>query len=205
MRVAFLTLLMCLVTRSGAHEPKDGDIYATLGTFTYQTHARTHRFANPLLVGPVLTAEADISRHGGIEISMFYLNNRFSVERFGDRYIERVKRMYIATGYRHWFNERFSVAAAFSSSYAMGDVYVIRDDFGTRSHPGTSAHDITEYGFDFSVQYEPWRDGRFAAVVDARYGLSVTPKAGENSNHYGVFVGLKYFIQSRIEDPDIAL
>jgi hypothetical protein len=87
----------------------------------------------------------------------------------------------------------------------MGDPKILQDDFnGSRDRPGTSASDITEYGFVLSLQNELYRKGRLAMVLDARYDYSVTSKRGEDSNLYGVFLGLKYFVQARekIEDEE---
>jgi hypothetical protein len=183
--------------RAAAHTPADGDIYAMPGAFTYLTHPVNHNWKSPLVLGPALIAEADLNKHGGLEIAMFYLNNPFTNKIDGNVLTERLKRIYISTGYRHWFNPRVSGAVGFASSYAMGNPVILRDDFANQKNPGTSAHDITEYGIDLSLQYEFWSGGRFHAVVDGRYGLSLTPKTGEDSNHFGVLVGMKYFVQSR--------
>lgn len=187
-----------------AHQPKDGDIYATLGGFVYSTHEIDHQFDTPTLVSPVLIAEGDLDDNGGLEISMFYLRNSFSVKKDGLIATERIKRMYITMGYRHWFNDRFSGAISFFSSYSMGELQIMRDDFAAAERPRTSASDVTEYGFDFALGAELWRSGRFALVLDTRYAASVTAKRGEDSNHYGALIALKYFVQSRekIHDPD---
>jgi len=145
---------------------------------------------------PGLIAEADVTRYGGLEIALFYIRQRYVQERDGRILKHRVKRIHITTGYRHWFTKWYSAAAAFSSSYSMGDADVLRDDFTNRNRPTTSAGDTTEYGIDFSMQAEPWSRGRYAVVVDARYNFSLTPKPKEDANHYGLFVGVKYFIQS---------
>ncbi len=194
MRLLFLIVIFSSGSVAFAHAPSDGDIRATLGTFTYKTQMHDR---SPFLLGPALLAEADIDHNGGLEIGMFYLRNSFSIQKQGLTYTERVKRMYITMGYRHWLAHWISAAAAFSSSYSMGDAEIVRDDFGAIPHIGTSARDVTEYGFDFSIQFEPWSEGRYAAIIDLRYDLSVTPKSGEESNHYGAFIGLKYYLQAR--------
>ncbi len=187
-----------------AHEPSDGQVYAAFGPFTYMTNTLDHQFESPVLVGPALTTEADVSRWGGVEIGFAYLNNPFSVRRDNLTIVETVKRIYITTGYRHWFTPKFSLALAFSSSYIMGDRYVLRDDYKNSaiSRPRTSASDITEYGLDASFQIEPWREGRWSVVIDGRYGRSLTPKRGEDSDHSGILMAVKYFVQSREKIPD---
>lgn len=196
-----LALFFCLVIfgfQALAHTPVDGHIYATSGAMLYQTAEFDHQFDSPFRVAPSLMVEGDLNRHGGFEIQMFYLRNPFSIERDGKVFTQYVKRMYIAMGYRHWFTPWVSTGLAFSSSYAMGDPKILRDDFNdSRDRPGTSASDITEYGFVLSVQNELYRKGRFSMVVDGRLDYSVTAKRGEDSNMYGIFLGLKYFVQAR--------
>jgi hypothetical protein len=193
-------MLVCLGASGNAHVPNDGDIHASIGPFTYLTPPWHTRINEPLCEGPGLVAEADLDHNGGVEVSMFYMNNPFAIVQYGKVLEERLKRMYISTGYRYWFNPQWSAALAFSSSYSIGNGKVMRDDFGPgMSHQGTSAADITEYGFDFSGQYEFFQHERWSTLVDLRYGLSITPKRNEDSSHVGVFIAVKYFIQSRQE------
>lgn len=180
-----------------AHAPKDGDVYVTLGPFAYTTPRFYHHFDAPTLVSPALIAEADLYHRGGLEVSMFYLRNAFSLLRDGRKITEQVKRIYITMGYRHWFSEDFSGALAFASSYTMGDTKVLQDDFPIGERPKTSARDITEYGLDLSFQQELLSTKRVSFVLDARFGFSLTPKISEQSNHFGIMLGLKYFLQSR--------
>lgn len=191
--------LFCTGIPAWAHEPVDGSIFATGAAFTYLTDTRGE---NPVFTAPALVAEADLSSSGGVEIVMAYLRNSFTVRRDSGELTESMKRMYISTGYRYWYNKYWSVAFGFASSYSMGDRKVIRDDFKA-NRPDSSASDVTEYGFDFSVQYEAWARERFAIVIDGRYALSVTAKDREDSNHMGVMVGIKYFVQARDKAPDM--
>lgn len=184
-----------------AHQPRDGDIHGGLGAFVYTTHELTHQFRDPILIGPAVWAEADLGKAGGIEISMYYLANRLSVRRDQKTVTEVVDRVHIATGYRYWIARSWSAALAFSSSYIMGDPRVIQSDFPPGGQPQTSARDIAEYGLDFSVQYEPWRSERTALVLDGRYGLLFTARKGEDANHYGVGLAVKFFLQSRQRMP----
>jgi hypothetical protein len=201
-RVIFVLPLIYAAFAAAAHVPQDGDVYATFGSFAYRTHTLHHDFESPVLYAPGLVAEGDLDSHGGLEISMFYLRNVFSVQKDGRLLTERIKRMYITTGYRHWFSDNVSIAGAFFSSYTMGEPTRIRDDFGSGEHPPISTSDTTEYGLEVSGQCEPWHQGRFAIIVDARYAYSLTAKRSEDSNHYGVLVGVKYFVQSREKPVD---
>jgi len=195
-------IIFGLATTAAAHQPVDGDIHGSLGWLTYMTHPLKHPYSSAPVLGPGLTVEGDLNRHGGIEVSMFYLNNVFSVRQRGETVAERVKRMYISTGYRHWFTSRFSLAGAISSSYTMGDPRVIHNDFAPEPAPLTSARETVAYGIDTSMVYEVWRQGRTAFVVDGRYNYSLTAKRGENANHFGVMVAIKYFLQARTRVPE---
>ncbi len=196
--INFVSLFLLGVgSLANAHIPVDGDIRASFGALTYMTHALDHSFVNGPLVAPGLVAEGDVNSYGGVEISLFYLRNSFSVQKRGMILVERVKRIYISTGYRHWFNRQFSTAAAFSTSSTIGDPTVISSEYTNQDQPETSARDTTEYGVDLSVAMEPWQQDRYALVIDGRYSYSFTPRRDENSNHFGIFVAIKYFIQSR--------
>ena len=197
-------LFMLLFTwETYAHTPTDGLVHGGLGAYLYQTHSYYQDFNSPILGGWSLIAEGDLGKYGGLELTLIYMNPIFVVERDDKKVIERVKRMYIAMGYRHWFNRDWSLSPSFFSSYVMGDARMIRNDFPQSNPPSTSARDGVDYGFALSAQYETFREEHFAVVLDARYSYSVTPKYGEDSNHYGLMVFFKYFIQGKqAEEPD---
>lgn len=202
MRRIFLSAAFLLSGTVWAHTPREGDIRGSIGPFWYKTDRRDHSFDSSTQGGLGVVAEGDVDYHGGIEIGVFYIRQLFSIQKDSKELSEFGKRIYITTGYRHWFVPEFSAAAAFFSSYAMGDPQVVRNDFGINAQPKSSASDVTEYGFDFSLQYEPLHKDRLSLVVDARYSLSVTPKPGEASNFFGLFVAFKYFIQGQQPGED---
>jgi hypothetical protein len=182
-----------------AHEPADGSIYGTLAPYTIRTQPRDHEFSSPWTGGFGLIAEGDLDQHGGIEIGAMYLNQLFSLKQDNLEVEELGHRIYVTTGYRYWPADWFSVALTFFSSYSIGSGQIVHNEFPASQTPETSAHVITSYGFDGSVQFEPWHKDRYAMIVDLRYSYSITPRPGEDSNFYGAMVGLKYFIQS----PDV--
>jgi hypothetical protein len=160
-----------------------------------------HHFDSPYMGGMGVVAEGDIGPGGGIEIGLFYLQQVFSIAQENNVVVERGKRVYITMGYREWFTPKISGALAFFSNYSMSDAEVLRNDFAPNASPATSAQTMTKYGFDFSVQFEPWRTKRFSAVFDGRYSWSVTSKPGEDENFYAFIIGLKYFLQARESEP----
>lgn len=174
---------------------------AHLGPFLYKTNygAASPDLGSPELGGFALIAEGDVNNHGGLEIGIFYLHKLYFRKQDSEALAEKVKQIYVTMGYRHWLGTKFSLAAALFSSYTMGDYRVIHSSFNPPNRADTSAQDTTEYGFDFSLQYEFWGRKRWAAVVDTRYSLSVTNKFQEDGDHYGVLVALKYLVQQK--DP----
>lgn len=198
----FLANLVVFTNPVFAHQPEDGLVHASFGPYVFQTQALHNSFYSPPSMGWALIAEGDLNKYGGLELTAIYMDPIFVVGRDQGKVIEKVKRMYIAMGYRHWFNPEISVSPSFFSSYVMGDAKVVKSDFARENTPDTSARDPVDYGFALSVQYEFLRSHRFAALLDARYSYSVTPKSREDSNVYGGIIAFKYFIQARQPQDD---
>jgi hypothetical protein len=123
------------------------------------------------------------------------MTKMYSIEREGQKTVERTNRAQITAGYRHWFYPWLSGGLGFFSSYVMGEAAVIGQPIG--DHIDTSARDAVEYGFESSVQFETFRRGKYSALLDTRYAYSVTPKGGEEGNHYAVIFAIKYEAQER--------
>jgi len=197
-------LLLINVLPAAAHVPSEGKVTALLGPFVFKTNfpGAGTQYEVPMMTGAALIVEGDVDRNGGLEMTAFYLNKIF-VRNDDDKILaERIKQVYISMGYRHWFNQRISIAAGLFSSYIMGKRHVEHSDFTPPNKINTSASDTTEYGIDFSVQYEFWESGLWAAAVDARYSWSVTNKPKEYGDHYGAMIGLKYQIQEKFEEKN---
>lgn len=202
MRRIFCLVLLIWISNVHAHEPSGGQIHASLGPYIFSTDSLHNEFDSPATYGLGAIVNGDVDEHGGLEFSLFYMNKLFVVQQAGRQLRERGKRVQIGMGYRHWVTPEFSGSLAFFSSYSMGDPQPVRDDFAVGTAPQTSASDSTDYGFDISLQYEPFRKGKLGLVIDARYSWAVTEKAGEDENHLGVFVGIKYLVQSSEPVPD---
>lgn len=195
--------MLFLSCNAHAHQPEDGHIHVTGGPFIFATHELRHQFSSPAVNTAGVLVEGDVDRNGGVEISLFYLEKRYNIRHNDLNVTQSGKRMYIATGYRHWFDKNHSAALAFFSSYSMGDPIVIRDDFAPAASPKTSASKATEYGFDFSLQREFLQKGRWSGILDLRYSHSLTPKGdNEDGNHYGAMLAVKYFVQAADRDLD---
>lgn len=179
---------------SWGHQPQKGKVMGTIGSTLMQTDTRESYpgASHPWLGGFGIIAEGDVDNNGGIEIGMFYMPKLFYSSTQGESLVEKIKTVYITMGYRHWFTKKFSAAGAFFSSYTIGDQTVVHKSAAATNSLTTSAEDITEYGFDFSLQWEVWSDGFLSIILDGRYSQSVTAKTYESANHYLGFFGLKY-------------
>jgi hypothetical protein len=182
-----------------AHTSEEGQIWVTTGPYFYQTKTSASQPEKAPYVGYGLIAEGDVDFNGGVEIALFYLDKLYFLDRGGDQVVEKIKRMFITTGYRHWFKKTFSFAGALFSSYSMGDakIVVAPDKAGELR---TSARDITEYGMDFSLQTEIWGNEQMAAVIVTRYSWSTTRNQGEDADVYGVALAFKYLIPKKHRD-----
>lgn len=182
-----------------AYQPKEGNISATLGWLFHQTNFdASHTGARAPIQGDLaIITNGDINDVGALEIGVYHLNKRyFRSENF--RYVgEAVETIHITMGYRHWWSSRFSSALAFASSHSMGDITRFHDDFKPAPPIDTSAQDTTEYSADLSLQYDVFSYDRVTVAVSGFYSLSFTGKPNEKADHYGVMIGLRYFIQEK--------
>lgn len=196
-------ILICLSPLAFGHEPEEGSIYATLGPFLYKTNyeGKIPGVHSPFLGGFGLLVEGDVDRNGGLELGAFYQHKLYFRSQEGMVLAEKTKVLNVTMGYRHWFDHRLSVGAAFYSSYTIGDPRVIHNDFPPGRFIDTSARDTTEYGFDLSFLWEFARIEEFALVMDTRYSIAITPKYHEKEDHYGVLFAVKRLVQEKGQKP----
>jgi len=205
-RVLFLILLF-LTGKSFAYDPVEGQVTATLGPYYSRTNygGLGSDFNSSYRGGVGLIAVGDFNDHASLEISMFYMPQTFFREVDAtQRIVEEIQVMHIGMGYRRWWSPYFSTSLAFYSSYSMGEPKTIYSDFPPGAAVDTSARDITEYGFDLSAQGDLWNQDRFGIVLEGRYSLALTNKTGEQSDQYGLMIGLRYMVQEEkqiIEPP----
>lgn len=194
----FITLFS-ITKASFAYQPEEGNVTATMGPFVHKTDFDGSRSGAeaPYLGGIGLIANGDINKKGALEIAIFHMNKAFFRDQDGKHIAEQTELIHIAMGYRRWLTSYFSASLAFFSSYTMGQVKSVHNDFSSGQEIPTSARDNTEYGFDLSMQTDLWSNEKFAVVLDGRYSFSVTKKPSEHSDHYGALIGLRYLIQEK--------
>lgn len=193
-----LTLIF-LILWSGklaAHEPQEGDIYLSVAPSAYrtQTPASLQNHA-PIRPGAAIVAEADFGRFGGLEIGIFY-HDKFYLLDQGDRLIiEKIKRAYITTGYRHWILDRLAFAVSLSSAYSMGDPILVSSESSKTEDKPTSAHDVVDYGIELSLLAECWRlDDNWTLISDVRYSYSISKNKNEYADQLSLLFGVKYLV-----------
>jgi hypothetical protein len=194
----YTLLFSWILTQSAfAHQPQEGRVLGTFGPYIYQTEI-THDDADydsPILGGYGLIVEGGVDKRGGVEIALFYLHKVYIRTAGTNTIAEKMKRMAINIGYRHWFNESFSFGGSYYSSYSMGDPTLIHSDF-TGIAPQTTAHRTAETGFDFSLQWEFYRKQDWMLIADARYSVSFNNRSGEDADIIGLLIGYKQPIQT---------
>ncbi len=172
---------------------------ATAGPYIYQTQTSEsiNDASSPVLGGFALIANGDVDRNGGVELGMIYLHKLHFRNSNGNVVSEKIKRMHMTVGYRHWFNTYFSAALGYYTSYAMGDPHISYNDFPGGNSSYTSAQRTAENGFDWSLLYEVYRNDKFTIVTDIRYSWAITDRAGEDADVLGIVIGYKTEIKGR--------
>ena len=195
----FIFLSFICSSKTFAYTPKEGNVSAILGLTKFRTNfgGSSTGASAPFYTGLGLVAVGDVNDHGSLEIGTFYTDKMY-IRETGGKYIAEVTQLvHITLGYRHWINSMFSTSMSFFSAYPIGDPEIVHSDFPQNSQIDTSARDSTEYGFDLAFQGELWSNDKLALVWDGRFSKSVTPKNNEYADHYGILVGLRYFIQEK--------
>ena len=184
-----------------AYNPKDGNLSAILGVFTYKTDfsSPSSNIESSLFSRPIIILNGDLNNKGSLEIAMTHMNKLFLREQDSKYQLEEAQLMHIGMGYRRWLNPMLSWSAAVYSEYPMKTKKVVHSDFNPGQEITTSASDKTEYGLDLSLQTELWGNYFWSVVIDGRYGLSFTNQRNEKGNYYGVVLGLRYLFQERIK------
>jgi hypothetical protein len=186
-----------LSVKSFAYSPAPGNGYISVGPLLSKTNfSNTNSGAqSPFQPGFGVVGLGDISSYSSIEVMMFYTNKFFFREHDSQILSEKTELLQISMGYRRYFSEFVSTAIDFYSSYSIGDPQIIHSDFLSGTDMNTSARDFTEYGFDFSLQFELWREKKSAFILDNRYSLSVTNKNQEYGNSYLFFLAYQQQIK----------
>jgi len=194
--IAFATLFSVEIL---AYAPSEGNVSASLGSFTYRTNfaGSGASVKSPVMNDFGILLNGDVNEKGGLEIALFHMNKVFFRDLGANFVSEQTELIQIEMGYRRWINPQFSAGLNFYSSYSIGDPVTLHNDFAPANVLDTSARDTTEYGVDLSLQIEIWSEEKASVILDGRYSLSVTSRPNERGDHYGMFLAYRYLVQEK--------
>jgi hypothetical protein len=193
--IFFFYLLASLPSAAQAYDPVAGNVSAALGPYIHQTNDQHSGLNSPVDTGLGLIATGDVNPKGALEVGLFKYNMTYFREKNGMTISEQTDLLEITMGYRYWFWSWLAGSVSFYSTYSMGGVRVLQNQFPAGQEAQTSAHATTMYGFDFDLQQEVWGNQKWGVVLGERYSRSITHRSGEKADQYGAFVGLRYLIQ----------
>ena len=196
---ALVTLIFLFSVQTAAYQPQDGQVTVITGPIIYQTRQTLNSdlFKAPVRGGLGLTVLGDLDDHSAIEVELLLMRKNYYRLDQSFYASEETDLIHIALGYRHYFGPYFSGALDFYSAYSAGDPKTNYNDSPPAQPIYTSAHDMTEYGFEASLMAEIYTADRFALITDLRYAKSVTSKSDENGDHYSLMLGIRYLLQEK--------
>lgn len=154
-------------------------------------------FKAPVRGGWGLNVTGDLNDHAAVEVELLLMRKNYY--RRDQNYFasEETDLVHMALGYRRYFGSYFSGALDFYSAYSAGDPTTNYNDSDSTNPLITSAHDMTEYGFEASLMGEIYSNNRFSVITDLRYAKSITSKSDENGDHYSLMLGIRYLLQEK--------
>lgn len=197
-----LSIFVLCADFAEAYVPQRGNVMAYLGSYTYRTlYDGDLNDINETMPGISLIASGDVSDHGALEMAAIYFNKYYFREESGRSLAERTQAIHISIAYRRYWAPSFATSLGVYTSYPMGGVKTIHTDFAQAEGIQTSAWASSESGLDLALQGEVWQSGLWAVMAEARYSYALTKQPNEYSDQVGFFLGVRYFIQSRVEHP----
>ncbi|MEK2688393.1 hypothetical protein [Bdellovibrio sp. GT3] len=198
-----LSILLVCAEFAFAYVPQRGNVMMYLGPYTYKTEYNgTLSDLKQDTGGVSLIASGDVSDHGALEMAAIYMHKYyFRDESNGRSLVQRTQTMHITVAYRRYWAPSFATSLGIYTNYPMGNINTVHNDFADSENIKTSASKPSETGIDLALQGELWQSGLWAVMAEARYSYALTYEPNEYSNQYGLFLGVRYFIQSRVEKP----
>lgn len=201
---SFLVVLFIFIQaplKAYSYQPVPGKVTASVGPYFFDGDFRPKPndsyYPRPKL-GFALIAEAVFAENAALEIGLFYLDKPYYREANSNFLMQKIKRIYITTGYRFWWSKYLSTSLGLFSSFSMGDVVDVESSSGLPEDFITNAEEITNYGLDtsFRFEYDLSKDDGF--FIDFRYSFNVTAETdGENANHFAV--GIFYMRDIKVD------
>ena len=206
--LAGVTLLFFYFLNSTAlaYQPSEGQISIITGPIIYQTHQTLNSdlFKAPARGGLGLLVLGDVNDHAAVEVELLLMRKNYYRRDQNFYASEETDTAHIALGYRRYFSSYFSGALDFYSAYAAGDPATNYNDSNPAQPLDTSAHDMTEYGFEASLMGEIFTiSDKWAVITDLRYAKSLTSKSEENGDHFSFMLGIRYLLQEKTPSDNL--
>lgn len=203
--VVSLIIFCSIPKKTLAYNIQRGNVSAVLGSYIFRTNYQGSdpQIRSPYLGGVALTVLGDVSDHGSLEIAAIYMNKLYIRAQDSMSVAEKIQAIHITMGYRYWFGSYFSTSLGIYTSYPMGESQIVHDGFPAGQRINTTASEPSESGLDWGIQWEAWNNGRWGAVLETKYSLSLTKMSNEWADQYGFNLGIRYFIQG--DDQDAAI
>jgi hypothetical protein len=201
-----LLFLFFLNPAALAYQPAEGQISIITGPIIYQTHQTLNSdlFKAPVKGGLGLIVLGDINEYAAIEVELLLMRKNYYRRDQNFYASEETDAAHLALGYRRYFSSYFSGALDFYSSYAAGDPVTNYNDSNPTQPLDTSAHDLTEYGFEASLMGEIFTiNNKWAFISDLRYAKSITSKSDENGDHFSFMIGIRYLLQEKTPSDNL--
>jgi hypothetical protein len=198
-----LSIFILYADFAQAYVPQRGNVMAYLGPYFSRTiYNGAYEDLNETMPGFALVASGDVSDHGALELTALYFNKYFfRDEDAGRSVIEKTQSMEVTIAYRRYWAPSFATSVGIYTSYPMGGVKTVHTDFTPVEDIKTTAWASSENGLSVALEGEVWNSGLWAVMADARYTYAFTRQPNEYSNQYAFMIGVRYFIQSRVEHP----
>lgn len=197
-RLLLISILALIWTPARAYSPVEGNIYGIVGPTLMQTNFRKDS-GQPSPASRIdggFLVQGDINQRASLEIALFHFNKSF-FRSYEDRFTaEEIEMMQVGLGYRHWLGSKVSFGILLTSSFAMTEPNFIHRQ-PADNNLETSGRDVTEYGFDFSLQRLFFETPMASGLIDFRYNRNFTSRVGESGDHYLVMIAYRYFIQGK--------
>ena len=180
-----------------AYIPRRGNVHAILGPYIFKTNYEGEGAVASDSGGISLVILGDVNARGGLEITTTFMNKMYFRKQDGMLFSEKAQLVHVGIGYRHWWDHTWASSIVLYSSYPMAGAVTVHNDFPPGAEPTTTADENTETGLDFGIQKEIWSHKRFGVMVEGRYSWAITHKSDEYADQYGIFLGVRYFIQGK--------
>lgn len=203
-RRVILALTCFFSTVLYAHQPQSGNLYLSTGGLVATTLHQASFHHKIQTYGFALRALGDVDENGSLEFSVFGFDKYYSIKTGQGKKTDRLRRLQVVSGYRHWFYPWFSFSGGLNSGYIMGDPKTLVDPCHIACpEEKTNAQTVTEYALDLELTWSPTLIDENELMVSTRYSYSFSSAPNRSSDTIMFLVELKVpWPKPKITKPD---